>query len=104
VGFTDLLENADRAVRQVLGSAITYTPGVGSPVTVQGVFDAAYVRADAGQAGVSTASPAVFLRLSELPTDPREDSPTVTVGGVDYSVHEVEPDGLGGVRLLLHLE
>lgn len=105
MAFTDLVERADIAVRGHLGSTVTYSPSVGAPVAVQGVFDAAYVRVDLGQIGVSSSGPAVFLRRSDLPSDPSEDpGATVTVNGIIYTIHEVQPDGEGGgVLLLLHV-
>lgn len=102
MAFTDLLTVADRAVREVLGSSVVYTPGVGAAVTVRAVFDAAFVRVDLGQPGVASVSPAVFLRLADLPSNPETDTACrVTAEGVTYLAHTVEPDGLGGVRLLL---
>lgn len=106
MSFADLLETADRTVMRVLGEkaeddTIIYTPGVGAAVSVNGVFDAAYRREEVGEAGVSTAEPAVFLLLADLPSDPRTDSPILTIRGVEYAVREVEPDGDGGVRLFL---
>ena len=104
MGFTDLLATADRAVRKHLGGSITYAPGVGSPVTVDGVFDAAYVIAESGETGVSTFGPAVFLTLDDLPSNPDTDlSATVTVSGTTYSIRETKPDGQGGVLILLHV-
>lgn len=105
MAFTDLVERTDLAVRGHLGGPVTYSPSVGAPVDVTGVFDAAYVRVDLGQIGVSSSGPAVFLRRSDLPSDPSEDpGATVTVKGVVYSIHEVQPDGEGGgVLLLLHV-
>lgn len=101
--FLAHLAKADRAVQGVLGGAVTYTPGTGAAVEVRGVFDAAYVRVDAGQPGVSSCGPAVFLRLADLPSDPRTDEDaTVTAEGVVYCAREVQPDGLGGVILHLH--
>jgi hypothetical protein len=106
MSFADLLEPVDRVVMRVLGEkaedeVIVYTPGVGVAVPVDGVFDAAYTRENVGEAGASTAEPAVFLLLADLPSNPRTDSPTLTIRGVAYSVREVEPDGDGGVRLFL---
>lgn len=105
MGFADLMETVDRAVLDSrLGDEITYTPGVGAAVDVAGCFDSLYVRVEAGgQAGISSSGPAVFLRLDDLPSDPVTDTDaTVTVDGVTYSQHEAQPDGLGGVVLLLH--
>ncbi len=102
MGFSDLMAAADRAAREVLGETVTYAPSSGDPVEVRGIFDAAYVRVDAGQAGVSSSGPAVFLCLSDLPSDPTDDEAVVTVGAVGYRIREAQPDGLGGVLLLLH--
>lgn len=81
---------------------MNYAPSVGAAVDVTGIFDAAYVKVDAGQAGVSSVGPAVFLRLEDLPGNPLEDDATVTVGAVAYEIAEAKPDGQGGVLLLLH--
>lgn len=103
MGFADTLEVADQAVREVLGSSVTYSPSVGDPVTVDGVFDAVYVRVDVGQPGVSSQGPAVFLRLEDLPSEEVDPLAEITVDGTDYTIHEIQPDGLGGVLLQLHL-
>lgn len=93
-----------RTVRGHLGEAVTYSPGSGIPVVVQGIFDAAYVRVEgSGQASVSSCGPAVHLSLADLPSDPSEDEDaTVTIRGVTYSVPESKPDGLGDVLLILY--
>jgi hypothetical protein len=102
MSFLDLQRAADRVARSQLGEPVTYTPGTGSPVEVNGVFDTVYVRVDGKQDGVSSSGPAVFLDLDDLPSNPEEDTPTVTVRGVTYSVREVQPDGTGSVVLLLY--
>ena len=103
MGFADLLALADVSARGQLGRTVTYTPAVGAAVDVIGIFDQAYVKADLGNPGVSTSGPAVFLTLDDLPSDPKTDTAaTVTVGGVAYLPHAVEPDGLGGTLLHLH--
>jgi len=103
VGFADLIAVGDRVVRELLGGSVIYRSGVGVEVTVKGVFDLVYVKVDAGQPGLSSSGPSVFLALEDLSSSPMEDpAATVTVDGVTYTAHEVMPDGLGGVRLLLH--
>lgn len=102
MSFADLLQAVDVTSRALLGEDVIYTPGVGAAVTARGIFDAAYVRVDAGNAGVSSSVPAVFLSLDDLPTDPSDDEDCrVTRLGVIYKVREAEPDGLGGVLLFL---
>jgi hypothetical protein len=105
MGFSDMLAAADVAATGILGDSVTYTPTVGDAVTVDGIFDAAYVRVDPGLAGISSSGPAVFLRLADLGAlDPVSDlTATVTVDGDEYTIHETKPDGLGGCLLLLHL-
>jgi hypothetical protein len=104
VGFSELLANADRAVRDVLGQAVTYAPGSGDPVEATGVFDKVYVRVDLGQPGVSSSGPAVFLSLADLPVGaPTDRNAVLTIDGTDYTIHEIQPDGQGGAVFLLHL-
>jgi hypothetical protein len=101
--FADLVAMGDRIVREHLGDLITYAPSVGDPVSVRGIFDASHVLVDVGEIGVSSVGPAVFLRLSDLPSDPETDiAATVIVGAVTYVIREVKPDSLGGVHLLLN--
>jgi hypothetical protein len=103
VGFSDALALADQAVQDHLGDPVTYTPGVGAPVAVTGVFDAVYVNAASGKAEVSTGGPAVFLMVADLSSDPTTDlNLRVTIYGVTYKPREVEPDGKGGVLIHLH--
>lgn len=102
MGFDALLAVADRAALTHLGGPVTYTPGAGPAVEVAGIFDAAYQLAEAGQPGVSSSGPAVFLRLADLPTNPVTDTAaTVTVAGQLYTQAEAKPDGKGGVLLRL---
>lgn len=99
-----LLAQVDSAVlASPLAQEVTYTSGVGAAVTVRGIFDALYVKADVGEVGVSSAGPAVFARLADLSSDPETDlAARVTVDAVEYQWREVQPDGQGGVLLLLH--
>lgn len=98
-----LLAAADRAALHHLGGAVRYAPSAGDPVDVRGIFDATYVRQDAGHAGVVSSGPAVFLRLADLPSDPTVDEgATITVDAVQYRIREPQKDGQGGVLLLLY--
>lgn len=106
MGFTDLVARVDAAALQHLGGeAIVYAPQVGDPATVTGIFDPGY---DASLyrlefAGPERQDPTLFLVLADLPADPDEDEPTITVRGTDYKVRERVRDGLGGIRLTLYL-
>ncbi len=99
--FESLVLAADRAAQKSLGGVpVTYDPQAGAPVVVTGIFDEQYVLSKGGaEAGVETTGPAVFLRLADLPTDPEDDEPTITIAAVNYRVIERRPDGLGGIVL-----
>lgn len=104
MSFAELVARADRAAYASLGGEpVTYDPaGTPRAVVVTGLFDLQYSLAKGdGEAGVGVLGPAVFLRLSDLPSDPDLDDPTLTIRGVVYRVIERMPDGIGGIVLTL---
>ncbi len=103
MSFHELVAQADRAAQARLGGElVTYKPQSGPAVEVTGMFDEQYVLAKGtAEAGVETLGLAVFLRLEDLPTHPKDDKPTLTIRGVDYRVTERRPDGIGGIVLAL---
>lgn len=105
MSFADLVAAADRAAQKLLGGvAVVYQPAAGAMVTVTGIFDDQYrlMTGEGGEAGVEQVMPAVVLRLEDLPVDPDDDDPTLTIGGIAYSVRERQRDDTGGaIRLLL---
>ena len=103
MSFADFVAAADRAAQVHLGGVpVVYQPEDGDPVTVQGLFDEQYLLLGGGEAGVEQAGPAVFLLLEDLATDPEAEDATLTINGRDYHVRERQPDGVGGIRLLLY--
>lgn len=102
MAFADLVTAADRAAIERLGGVeVLYQPDVGDPVSIEGIFDSNSVLVDQDETGTEIRGPAVFLRLEDLPADPDEDDPTLTIEGKDYGVRGRERDGLGGIRLFL---
>lgn len=102
MAWSDVVQEMDAAVVAAFGEpAITYTTGQGLTAPLPGVFHAAYVRVEAGEAGIASTSPAVFCRTRDLPVDPNDDDPTITVRGVAYRVIEIKPDGQGGTWLVV---
>lgn len=106
MSFDDVIARVDRAAIRVFGEStpVLYLPdedyAEATPVT--GIFDEQYVLAKGtAEAGVEALGPAVFLRLEDLPTDPEDDDPTLTIRDVDYRVIERRPDGMGGIVLAL---
>lgn len=104
MAFADLVADVDRAVQGHLGSVTaTYQPEAGEAVDVVVMFDEAYQLEEGNaHAGVEQLSLAVFVRVEDLPVHPDEDEPTLTIDGQSYRVRERQPDGMGGMRLLLH--
>lgn len=101
MSYDELVAQADRVILDKLGgTSVTYAPEVGDPVEVDGMFDEHYVLADgSSEAGVELTGPGVFLLLADLPTDPEEDEPILTIHGQDYRVISRSPDGFGGIVL-----
>lgn len=108
--FAKLIARVDRVAIDVFGDKdaagepepIVYTPEVGVPVDVTGIFSEQYIFADGGEnSGVEAIGPALFCRVEDLPVDLEDDEPTLTIRGVDYRVTERMPDGMGGVVLPL---
>lgn len=102
--FAELVEATDRAAQTHLGGEdVVYQPAAGAAATVTGIFDAPHALAKGDpEAGVEVALPSVFLRLADLPTDPEDDDPILTIRGVAYRVTgRPGPDGYGGIVLTL---
>ncbi len=96
----------DGTVQAVLGDgAVTYRPGVQGVdrVQVAGPFDASYKLVSSGgdEAGVETVTPAVFIQIADLPTDPMIDNPTLVIGGLTYKVTGRHPADFGSIVLTL---
>lgn len=98
----DLSDLANLAVEQTFKSSIAYTRAVGGTYAFDAVFDRDYAAVDLGPAQVQLAnrSPVVDVRLSAIDFLPVSGD-ELTVDGLDYIVEAVEPDGLGGARLIL---
>lgn len=106
MAFADHVARLDRNVRTVLGGEqVVYRPGGGAPaVSVTGIFEERYVLVQGtAEAGVGTVAPAVFLQLADLPVDPRDDEPTLTIRGRDYKLSEPQFAGMGSIVLVLQL-
>lgn len=73
-------------------------PGVPLP---QAVFDTAHVGVDPDTgAPVSSVNPVLGVRLSDLPNNPTSRD-RVRARGVTYRIHDVQPDGVAGVTIIL---
>jgi hypothetical protein len=86
------------------GRSFRYLPGVGPEISVTGIFDAAYLLLEAGQAGVSGTAPTLLCCSSDLdalPAGKACEDDRVIDGLVQYRVVDVQPDGTGMSLLIL---
>lgn len=105
MAFPDLVAGIDRAAQRTLGGVVvTWRSDTWGDREVKGMFDEAYVLVDAGgQAGVEQVGPVFFCRAADLSREVSEDlDARLVLGDRQYRVIERQPDGMGGVRLLLH--
>jgi len=102
VAWTDLSDRVLRAGVSTFGRAVIYTPQNLLPVSIAGVFDAAFERVSLdGGVAVADVQPALGVRLADLPVMPATGD-VFSVAGVPYTVSEVQIDGQGGARLMAH--
>lgn len=85
----------------VFGTPITYFPGAGRPVAIAGVFNDHYADVSL-QDGLQVVDTKIILdvRAAALPNLPVQ-SDLVSVGDVLYAITNVEPDGVGNLKLTL---
>jgi hypothetical protein len=96
MSFRTLTDSLVDLCQEVFGAECTYTPDGGSPVTINGVFDNAYVDVE----GVVTLKPTLRIALDDLEAEPGKGD-EVTVDEVAYRVMESREDGFGGTTLIL---
>lgn len=96
----DLADVTLQVTRDVLGSAVSYTPtstGVAVPLT--GIWDRDHVSVQTeGELDVVSTGPMLAVRIADLPVAPAKGD-TFVVAGVSYRVHRVATDGQGGAEL-----
>lgn len=104
MAFAELVATVDKAAQDHLGAVtVVYEPYLGSTAEVKGIFDERYELVQPGEAGVEMVGPAVWLRLADLPGDPRKDKAKLVINGVRYSIKERQTDGAGETIVLLLL-
>lgn len=81
--FTPFFQTVDWA------DAIIYTPAGGDPVTINAIFDHAYVEV----LGVEAERPVIHFKIADIPDIAHSDA--ITIGSVNYLIVEVQPDGTG---------
>lgn len=81
---------------------VTYRPATGGSFSVDGVWEAAHKELDlGGETVVSTVSPALGVRLVDFPVEPLVGDQFDREGNT-YEIDDVQPDGQGGAKLIVH--
>ncbi len=79
--------------------AATFTPLVGSPSTVNGIFDDDYFDEVGGSVGIEGSQPRFTCKLEDISAVEQGDA--LTVSGISYLIVNVQKDGTGLVVLVL---
>ncbi len=96
MSFKALGEQLVSLTNGVFGDSISYTPSGGLPVSINGIFDNAFVDVE----GIVSLKPVLRIDLSDLVGAPGKGD-QVTIDTVVYSVSESRLDGHGGTTLIL---
>jgi hypothetical protein len=96
MNFKALGESIVSQIQDVFGSDVEYTPDGGSPVTIKGVFDNAWVEVE----GVQSLRPVLRIALSALESAPGKGD-QVQIDSTNYRVVESRKDEHGGTSLIL---
>lgn len=89
------------ASNRVFGESVIYTPDGGQPFSITGIFDVAHIEVDPDTgAAVTSAEPVLGLKRDDLAAEPKPRD-SVTVRGIQYRIVDKQPDGQGGINLIL---
>ena len=78
-----------------------FKPKSGGQTSFQGVFDNQHKTVDPSTGmSISTQQPVLTFRLADLPKTPKKDD-LFTIGGKDFKVRELKPDGQGAAVAVL---
>lgn len=99
MGFVDNFNSHLDSMLEGLGEEAIYTPDGGSPVTIRGIFDSAYVAIEGESVQITGTSPRFTCKSSDIPNIQTGDA--LAIYSKNYSVVEVQPDGAGVTQILL---
>ncbi len=74
---------------------------LGSEVTINAVFENAHFTVDEGVSGFSTTQPAILCKSTDI--EDYSQGSRVVVGGTEYEIVDIRPDGTGMSEVQLHL-
>lgn len=106
-----MANNWPGAVNRVLGAAlthfgeaITYAPATAPAtfVSISGIFNEVWREVEPDGAVVSSNQPNLGIRLVDFPDGPPLPEDTFVIRGATYKAVDVQEDGEGGAKVLLH--
>ena len=100
MSFSDLLDSAQSGFMGSLGEAVTYYFDESHWERVNGIFENNYLSVDEAGFPVSSSSPEIDFKLSDLSSYPKKGD-RIKIRDVFYKVNEIIPDGRGIVKLTL---
>lgn len=85
------------------GQTATYIPKGGEPeFEVDGIFDRPFLNVEIGQDNShQSTAPTFGVKALDMETDP-QDGDQIIIDGITFNVFEVQEDGQGHIKLLLH--
>jgi len=102
--FDALDRVANRVTSRLAGAQYTHTPTSGTASTALGRFERHYSDPfPSADGGPAETRPVIWLVVDDLTTSPRPDD-TITVGGVNYLIESLEPDGTGQSQANLRIK
>lgn len=96
MSFKTLSQSIVKLTGDVWGDSVTYTPNGSAAVSINGVFNNAYIDVE----GVVLLKPLLRINLGDLADAPGKGD-RVTINGTDYRVDESRLDEFGGSTLIL---
>lgn len=85
------------------GVSCVWTPAVGSPIPITGIFDYEYQQVEAGGTqGFAMRAAKLLVRTADIPGV--KDGTAISVEGVNHVVRIVMPDGTGMTELFLEVQ
>jgi len=101
VDFEHMAGIARRSAIGGLGTTVVYSPTVGDPFDLRGVWTEEYELLEgSGETAISTTTPALGVDVTDIPGGPNVGE-TLTKGGKTYEVRDMLTDGMGGKELIL---
>lgn len=103
MSWTELADEVLKASVETFGVAATFMPAAGAAFALIGVYDEPHFEVTQQDVAISSSQPSFGVRLADFPPGvaPAQDD-RLTIGAEQFRVVDVERDGQGGARLILH--